>query len=116
MVDAFSNLEAEERDVRASLRDVEGRLKRAVGAAVDALRALSVDSAFLAQLEGEGDDDNGDDDDGGGEEGDEDENTRYRPRRIGGVDRLLMKLDFGVWFDGVDGANDRDGGFVDDGF
>ena len=115
VVDAFSNLEAEERDVRASLRDVEGRLKRAVGAAVDALRALSVDSAFLAQLEGEGDDDD-DGDDGGGAEGDEDENTRYRPRRIGGVDRLLMKLDFGVWFDGVDGANDRDGGFVDDGF
>ena len=114
VVDAFSNLEAEERDVRASLRDVEARLKRAVAAAVDALRALSVDSAFLAQLEGEDDDDDGDGDDGGAE-GDGDETTRYRPRRIGGVDRLLMKLDFGVWFDGADGAG-RDGELVDDGF
>ena len=126
VVDAFSNLEAEERDVRAALRDVEARVKRGVAAAVDALRALSIDSAFLAQLEGEGEGEGDEEGEGDGDEdaeagdgeGDADDNgRRYRPRRIGGVDRLLMKLDFGVWFDGADGAGPgRGDGLVDDGF
>ncbi len=125
VVDAFSNLDAEERDVLASLRDVEARVKRAVEAAIAALRALSTDPAFLAELEGAGEegeeedennpvepDSNGSGSGGGGDDGDA---ARYRPRRIGGVDRLLMKLDFGVWFDNADRTGDH-GGFADDGF
>ncbi|KAK7753656.1 hypothetical protein SLS62_004278 [Diatrype stigma] len=146
VVDAFSNLDAEERDVRNALRDAETRVKRAVEQAIGALRALSADPAFLAELEGEGED--GEEGEGGGEEysgdargggekdsaaandksrdegggnvsisqGEGEGGGRYRPRRIGGVDRLLMKLDFGVWFSNTDRRNDYDDGFVGDGF
>ncbi|KAI8944410.1 Spc97/Spc98 family protein [Xylaria longipes] len=91
VVDAFSNLDAEERDVRAQLRGVERRVKFGIEDVIAALRTLSLDSAFAAEMEGE-------------EEGQledemyEDGAGRYRPRRVGGIDRLLMKLDFGGWF------------------
>ena len=115
VVDAFSNLEAEERDVRAALRAVEARVKRGVAAAVDALRQLSVDSAFLAQLEGDGDGDESEEEEDAAD-ADGDGGRSYRPRRIGGVDRLLMKLDFGVWFDGPDaGAGRGDDTFAEEG-
>ncbi|KAI0204848.1 Spc97/Spc98 family protein [Astrocystis sublimbata] len=96
VVDAFSNLDAEERDVRSQLRGVERRVKFGIENVVAALRALSLDSAFAAEMEGEDDKD----------EDVVDENeaaTRYRPRRVGGIDRLLMKLDFGGWFGPADG-------------
>ncbi|KAI0442376.1 Spc97/Spc98 family protein [Xylaria telfairii] len=97
VVDAFSNLGAEERDVRAQLRGVERRVKFGIEDVIAALRALSLDSAFAAEMEGEEED-----------EGEENGNgtERYRPRRVGGIDRLLMKLDFGGWFGPVaeDGA------------
>lgn len=130
VVDAFSNLDAEERDIRGSLRDAETKVKRAVEQAIGALRALSADPAFLAELEGEDEGDEGGIEEaaaaaveggiapggnrgGGGDESEEGAGG-YRPRRIGGVDRLLMKLDFGVWFSNAGRADY--GGFVDDGF
>ncbi|KAI1754087.1 Spc97/Spc98 family protein [Xylaria castorea] len=94
VVDAFSNLDAEERDVRAQLRGVERRVKFGIEDVIAALRTLSLDSAFAAEMEGEEEEGQLEeemmDDDGVG--------RRYRPRRVGGIDRLLMKLDFGGWF------------------
>ncbi|TGJ80368.1 hypothetical protein E0Z10_g8399 [Xylaria hypoxylon] len=90
VVDAFSNLDAEERDVRAQLRGVERRVKFGIEDVISALRTLSLDSSFVAEIEGE----EGtleDEMDGDGVE-------KYRPHRVGGIDRLLMKLDFGGWF------------------
>lgn len=117
VVDAFSNLVAEERDVRGSLRDVERKIKSGVQATIAALRSLSMDSSFLTEMEGEsGVGDNNldfsaadlENDDmtygqkGAASSNDEDgmldDDMQYRPKRIGGIDRLLMKLDFGVWF------------------
>ncbi|KAI1503834.1 Spc98 family-domain-containing protein [Biscogniauxia marginata] len=108
VVDAFSNLDAEEAEVRAGIRDVEAKVKRGIEDVVGVLRNLSMDTTFLAALEddGRGADDDDDDDGHGtvGAAGDVDaEEGRYVPRRIGGVDRLLMKLDFGGWFD-ADGS------------
>jgi hypothetical protein len=90
VVDAFSNLDAEEKDVRAQLRGVERRVKYGIEEVISALRMLSLDSAFAAEMEGE---------EAATEELDEEKGLgSYRPRRIGGIDRLLMKLDFGGWF------------------
>ncbi|KAK9769327.1 putative Spindle pole body component [Seiridium cardinale] len=91
VVDAFSNLEVEEADVKSHLRELEAKIKKGVEEVIKALRNLSIDPAFLADME--------DDGLGNDEEylGDEDEG-RYTPRRTGGLDRLLMKLDFGGWF------------------
>ncbi|KAI1105802.1 Spc97/Spc98 family protein [Jackrogersella minutella] len=105
VVDAFSDLGAEEKDVRASLRDIEGKVKRGVESVISSLRNLSMDSTFMAELE-DGDRRGDDDDDDGvglgssvGDEADVEEGLGYTPRRTGGIDRLLMKLDFGGWFD-----------------
>ncbi|KAI0387625.1 Spc97/Spc98 family protein [Hypomontagnella monticulosa] len=105
VVDAFSDLAAEEKDVRASVIEVEDQVKRGVESVVGMLRNLSTDSAFMAELE-DGDGDGAQDGDeetgaGFGDEGvaDGEEGQGYRPRRTGGIDRLLMKLDFGGWFD-----------------
>ncbi|KAI1326280.1 Spc97/Spc98 family protein, partial [Xylariaceae sp. FL0255] len=100
VVDAFANLETEERDVRAQLRGVERSVKEGVECVVDALRALSMDPGFAEEMEGvdvygevgEGDD--------VGEWNEEEGQRKYRPRRVGGIERLLMKLDFGSWFGG----------------
>ncbi|RYP48916.1 hypothetical protein DL768_005278 [Monosporascus sp. mg162] len=99
VVDAFSNLEAEEKDVLASLRDVEAKVKHGIEEATGALRSLSMDSAFLAELEGDGDGFDAAEDESAEAGSYGDEAGIYRPRRVGGVDRLLMKLDFGGWFD-----------------
>ncbi|KAI0538027.1 Spc97/Spc98 family protein [Xylaria digitata] len=100
VVDAFSNLDAEERDVRAQLRGVERRVKFGIEDVISALRTLSLDSGFAAEMEGEEDEIEDEMD------GDEDEEGMYRPQRVGGIDRLLMKLDFGGWF----GPSVADGG------
>ncbi|KAH8681439.1 Spc97/Spc98 family protein [Xylariales sp. PMI_506] len=93
VVDAFTNLESEEADVKLNIRTIEGKVKRGVEEVVGALRKLSLDGGFLAEMES----------DGPGNEGEEilhiEDEDRYTPRRVGGVDRLLMKLDFGGWFD-----------------
>lgn len=94
VVDAFSNLGAEEIEVKLKIKELEVNVKRGVEDVVGVLRVLSVDPGFMAELEGESE--LYGDDEGlivGGEEG------MYAPKRIGGIDRLLMKLDFGGWFD-----------------
>ncbi|KAI1849929.1 hypothetical protein JX266_004308 [Neoarthrinium moseri] len=93
VVDAFSNLEAEESDVQSHLREVESKVKKEVEEVVRVLRDLSMDSEFLAEMEDE--DPAGDSREIMIDEGE----GRFKPKRIGGVDRLLMKLDFGRWFD-----------------
>ncbi|KAI1276008.1 Spc97/Spc98 family protein [Xylaria sp. FL0933] len=107
VVDAFSNLEAEERDVRAQLRGVERRVKFGIEDVVAALRGLSLDAGFAAEMEGEEEDGAAVED--GMIDGDGDEVGKYRPHRVGGIDRLLMKLDFGGWFGSVATADDGSG-------
>ncbi|KAI1461436.1 Spc97/Spc98 family protein [Annulohypoxylon moriforme] len=113
VVDAFSDLATEEKDVRKNIRDIERLVKSGIENVIAMLRSLSMDSAFMAELEdgGRGDED---EDDGVGM-ADEmlGEGGGYIPRRTGGIDRLLMKLDFGGWFD-AGKAGDGDG--EDDGF
>ncbi|KAI1409385.1 Spc97/Spc98 family protein [Hypoxylon sp. FL1857] len=129
VVDAFSDLAAEEKDVRAGIRDSEARVKTGVEHVVATLRGLSMDSAFMAEVEdgdarGDVGADGADGDgDGGGDGGGVwrglsigfgdaigvEEETGYRPRRTGGIDRLLMKLDFGGWFDASKAALGEEG-------
>jgi Gamma tubulin complex component C-terminal len=90
VVDAFVDLENEESDVKGQLRSIEGKVKGGVETVIAALRELEMDSVFMAQIE-----------EGGAGEEEEivlREEGDYTPRRVGGIDRLLMKLDFGVWF------------------
>ncbi|KAI1813172.1 Spc97/Spc98 family protein [Poronia punctata] len=93
VVDAFSNLDNEERDVRAQLRGVERKVKYGIEDVVSSLRKLSLDAGFAAEMEGEEDEVWEEDQE------QEKEESRYRPKRVGGIDRLLMKLDFGGWLD-----------------
>ncbi|KAI0426959.1 Spc97/Spc98 family protein [Xylaria sp. FL1042] len=96
VVDAFSNLEAEEREVRAQLRGVERGVKFGIEDVIASLRNLSLDAGFAAEMEGEEEDAGVEDEINA--DGDGDGVGKYRPHRVGGIDRLLMKLDFGGWF------------------
>lgn len=87
VLDAFSDLEADEKEVVPALRALEESVRSAIGEVVGALRELGVNSGFEAELEGDAD----------GEEGAAFGGEGYVPRRIGGINRLLMKLDFGGW-------------------
>lgn len=87
VLDAFSDLEADEEEVVPALRALEESVRAAIRDVVGALRELGVNSGFEAELEGDAD----------GEEGAALGGERYVPRRIGGINRLLMKLDFGGW-------------------
>ena len=102
VVDAFSDFGKEEGEVRKELRDVGDRVRRGVEGVVGILGGL---------VEGIGMGEEGDDlagggsvefepGVGGGEEGIGIGEGGYRPKRVGRVDRLLMKLDFGGWFEG----------------
>ncbi|KAK4448147.1 gamma-tubulin complex component protein [Podospora aff. communis PSN243] len=100
VVDAFVDLSREERDVQRDIRGVEGRVKRGIEGLIAELRQLEAGGAAVwAEEEEEG-------------EAEEDEANvmgetgRYVPRRVGGVDRLLMKLDFGSWFGGERGNDE----------
>lgn len=96
VVDAFVDLEREERDVRGRIQATVGKMKDGIEGVIGVLRGLEADHEGLAW----GDDEAGEDGSGGlREEG------QYVPRRVGGVDRLLMKLDFGSWFDSGTGGN-----------
>lgn len=91
VVDAFVDLESEERDVKGQIKAVEDKIKASIESVITVLRNLEADHEGLAW----GSDDAGGDGEGGAglrEEG------QYVPRRVGGIDRLLMKLDFGSWF------------------
>ncbi|KAI0025552.1 Spc97/Spc98 family protein [Xylariomycetidae sp. FL0641] len=90
VVDAFADPAAEQAAAEKALRDAQGRVKFAVQDTVAQLRELSLDVGFAAEMEELG---------VLGDEGDDAEEGGYRPRRVGGVDRLLMKLDFGGWFE-----------------
>ena len=110
VVDAFVDLEREEGDVRREIRGVEVRVREGVEGLVGELRRLEGSGV----LQGVG---------GGFREEDEEgdvawmrESGEYVPRRVGGVDRLLMKLDFGSWFGsgGGDGHGHGHGGEEDE--
>lgn len=90
VVDAFVDLEREEQDVRAQIQGTTGKIKAGIEGAIDVLRHLEADHEGMAL---------GDDDGEGGVSGGLREEGQYVPRRVGGVDHLLMKLDFGSWFD-----------------
>lgn len=93
VVDAFVDLEREERDVRGQIQVTAGKIKTGIEGVIDVLRHLEADHEGLAL----GDEDMGENE--GGVSGGFREEGQYVPRRVGGVDRLLMKLDFGSWFD-----------------
>lgn len=102
VVDAFSDFHQEEKDVGEQLQVIAGRVKDAVAVLVRCLREVDQEKESLGR-EFEGMELGMD----LGEEG------RYIPARVGRVDRLLMKLDFGSWFDiakteGSDGLDDDD--------
>lgn len=99
VVDAFVDLEREERDVRGQIQEMADNVKAGIGSVIAVLRHLEADHDDMV-WGGHGDG-SGDDGASGGlrEEG------QYVPRRVGGVDRLLMKLDFGSWFDAGADAN-----------
>ncbi|KAI9897774.1 hypothetical protein N3K66_007630 [Trichothecium roseum] len=97
VVDAFVNLDAEEADVTRLLRGVEAKVKQGIGDVVAALRKLEVDDEFAAQWESTGVEE--------AVEGGEEE-VGYVPARVGGINRLLMKLDFGTWFGPREGWGD----------
>lgn len=94
VVDVFVDLEREEGDVKAQIQTTVGKIKAGIGGVIDVLRHLEADHEGMA-LGSDGTGENGEGIVSGGirEEG------QYVPRRVGGVDRLLMKLDFGSWFD-----------------
>lgn len=103
VVDAFVDLEREEREVQGQLREVERKVKRGIEAVVAALRALEADVGFVGEWEGEGGGAAAAVSEGGSASAaaaDEmvAEADRYVPARVGGINRLLMKLDFGGWF------------------
>ncbi|KAK4100250.1 hypothetical protein N658DRAFT_427945 [Parathielavia hyrcaniae] len=107
VVDAFVDLEREERDVQREIRGVEGRVKRGIEGLVGELRrleglgGLQSGAAEMGEQRGEGAED--------GEGLGIGESGKYVPRRVGGIDRLLMKLDFGSWF----GRDGRGGDEID---
>ena len=96
VVDAFIDLYAEEAEVTALLRGVERKVKQGISDVISALRALESDPSFQATWEGE--DMRGDDVESGLDMLNGDGDAGYAPARVGGINRLLMKLDFGGWF------------------
>ncbi|KAM3429758.1 hypothetical protein MY4824_008058 [Beauveria thailandica] len=90
VVDAFTDLAAEEAQVTRQLRGVERSVRRGIDDVVAALERLSVDEAFLQVWEGEAAVAAAQMDDDGGAPGE-----AYRPERVGGLNRLLMQLKFG---------------------
>ncbi|KAG5977697.1 hypothetical protein E4U55_006607 [Claviceps digitariae] len=75
-----------------SLHALHHKVKQGIQHAVQALRALESDPVFLAEWDGQALVEDGEDGDGEMQRG-------YVPGRVGGVDRLLMKLDFGSWIE-----------------
>lgn len=109
VVDAFVDHEREERDVRAEIAGVEAAVRRGVEGVVGVLRGLEgAAGGGLLGLDGEGEGEYGTKEDGDGGVLGLGEQGEYVPRRVGGVDRLLMKLDFGTWFESGrrDGSSD----------
>ncbi|KAI9736459.1 MAG: hypothetical protein M1818_006193 [Claussenomyces sp. TS43310] len=88
VVDAFSDFHKEERDVERQLLVVAAHVKDAIDLLIRSLRDINqngfdrlLDPDLLSQLSLDG------------------PHHHYVPRKVGKLDRLLMKLDFGAWFD-----------------
>ena len=84
VVDAFSDFHKEEKDVKEQLVVIAGRVKEAIEELVKSLRDVDQDKEGWAN---------------GFEELVLGHDGAYVPTKVGRVDRLLMKLDFGGWFD-----------------
>ncbi|KAF7903460.1 uncharacterized protein EAF01_006509 [Botrytis porri] len=84
VVDAFSDFHKEEQDIKEQLRTIATRVKDAIEELVKTLRDIDQDRNGW---------------DSGYEELVLGEEGAYVPAKVGRVDRLLMKLDFGGWFD-----------------
>lgn len=99
VVDAFSDFQRELSDVEVQLAEATGNVKEAIGTLVAALRVIDQAAENredeLEQLEAQVEDFVLNDEDA------------FRPMRVGRVDRLLMKLDFGGWLEPEDGAGDE---------
>ncbi|EKD20077.1 Spc97/Spc98 family protein [Drepanopeziza brunnea f. sp. 'multigermtubi' MB_m1] len=94
VVDAFSDFHKEEKDIKEQLVTVAARVKSAIENLVQCLRNIDQEkegweNGFAELVLGEED--------------------AYIPAKVGRVDRLLMKLDFGGWFD----AGKKDMGNLD---
>lgn len=87
VVDAFVDLEREEQEVTGLLHAVEVKARKGIEVVVDSLRALESDPKFLAEWEAEG----------AVDDVEPSATHQYAPGKIGGIDRLLMKLEFGGW-------------------
>ncbi|ROT41794.1 Spc97/Spc98 family protein [Sodiomyces alkalinus F11] len=97
VVDAFIDLENEEADVKAALQEVERKVKGGVEEAIAALRTMEADTGFADDIDRVSRNVASADP---GEDGVYDAQGQYIPERAGGVERLLMKLEFGGWFTG----------------
>ncbi|KAM7199918.1 Spc97 / Spc98 family domain containing protein [Naviculisporaceae sp. PSN 640] len=104
VVDAFVDLEREELDLKKEIERVEKKVKDGIEGLISELRRLEGTKGEepIRGIEGVQEDE---------EEEQEQEEAfamremgEYVPRRVGGVDRLLMKLDFGSWFGGAGGG------------
>jgi hypothetical protein len=84
VIDAFSDFHKEEKDVRGQLMVIAGRVKSAIEELVKSLRDVGQEKEGW---------------DSGFEELMLDDERAYVSSKVGRVDRLLMKLDFGGWFD-----------------
>ncbi|KAG6040931.1 hypothetical protein E4U41_006583 [Claviceps citrina] len=90
VLDTLLDPHAEQSALLAALHGHQAGVKHGIQVVVQALRAMESDPEFLAQWDGQGLVDEEEDGERGG----------YLPGRVGGVDRLLMKLDFGSWIPG----------------
>lgn len=83
VVDAFSDFHKEEKDVEEQLTLITGRVKIAIEVLIQCLREIDQekDDRYDGTLDAMFDE------------------TAYVPQRMSRVDRLLMKLDFGGWFE-----------------
>ncbi|KAL9468452.1 hypothetical protein ACSS6W_010146 [Trichoderma asperelloides] len=89
VLDSSTDLDHEERQIMTLIRGVEGKIRQGIEDVVGALRGLEGDVEFLARWEGLDGTVDGHEEYGDGE--------MYIPARVGGINRLLMKLDFGTW-------------------
>jgi hypothetical protein len=102
VIDAFVDHNKEEHDVRRELGRAEDEVRAGVEAVVGVLRTL--EAGMFEMVDGAADASKIEDSDGAALDG---AGGEYMPRRVGGVERLSMKLDFGTWFDS---ARPADGG------
>lgn len=84
VVDPFSNFHKEENDVREQLSNVTTKVKISIEKLIQNLRDIDQDKAGW---------------DNGFAEFVLIEKGQYVPAKVGRIDRLLMKLDFGSWFE-----------------